>query len=144
MANPPVDFRLLAGAGVPARDFKVGDVIFRQGDPAQELFIVQSGEVEIRLGNRVLETLPQYSIFGEMALIDTAPRSATAIAASDAKLVPVSEKQFLFLISNTPYFALNVMRVMARRLRAANSCNCATAGSPWPKPHNFIKTKVGA
>jgi len=121
MANPPVDFRLLAGAGVPVRDFKAGDVIFRQGDPAQELFIIQSGEIEIRLGNRVLETLPQYSIFGEMALIDSAPRSATAIAASDAKPVPVNEKQFLFLISNTPYFALNVMRVMARRLRAANS-----------------------
>jgi CRP-like cAMP-binding protein len=121
MANPPVDFRVLAGAGVPVRDFKAGEVIFRQGDPAHELFIVQSGEVEIRLGNRVLETLPQYSIFGEMALIDSAPRSATAIASSDAKLVPVSEKQFLFLISNTPYFALNVMRVMARRLRAANA-----------------------
>jgi len=121
MANPPVDFRVLAGAGVPVRDFKAGDVIFRQGDPAHELFLVQSGEVEIRLGNRVLETLPQYSIFGEMALIDSAPRSATAIASSDAKLVPVSEKQFLFLISNTPYFALNVMRVMARRLRAANT-----------------------
>ena len=121
MANPPVDFRLLAGAGVPARDFKAGDVIFRQGDPARELFIIQSGEVEIRLGNRVLETLPQYSIFGEMALIDSAPRSATAIAVSDAKLVPVGEKQFLFLISNTPHFALNVMRVMARRLRAANT-----------------------
>jgi CRP/FNR family transcriptional regulator, cyclic AMP receptor protein len=121
MVNPPVDFRLLAGAGVPACDFKAGDVIFREGEPAQELFIVQSGEVEIRLGNRLLETLPQYSIFGEMALIDNAPRSATAIAATDARLVAVSEKQFLFLISNTPYFALNVMRVMARRLRAANS-----------------------
>jgi len=121
MANPPVDFRVLAGASVPVRDFKAGDVIFRRGDPAHELFIVQSGEVEIRLGNRVLETLPQYSIFGEMALIHSAPRSATAIACSDAKLVPVSEKQFLFLISNTPYFALNVMRVMARRLRAANT-----------------------
>ena len=120
MANPPVDFRLLAGAGVPARDFKAGDVIFRQGDRAQELFIIES-EVEIRLGNRVIERLPQYSIFGEMALIDNAPRSATAIAASDAKLVPVSERQFLFLISNTPYFALNDMRVMARRLRAANT-----------------------
>jgi CRP/FNR family cyclic AMP-dependent transcriptional regulator len=56
-----------------------------------------------------------------MALIDNAPRSVTVIAASDAKLVPVSEKQFLFLISNTPYFALNVIRVMARRLRAANT-----------------------
>ena len=121
MANPPVDFRLLAGAGVPARDFKAGDVIFRQGDPAQELFIIQSGEVEIRLGNRVLERLPQYSVFGEMALIDNATHIATAIAAGDAKLVPVSAKQFLFLISNTPYFALNVMRVMARRLPAANT-----------------------
>ena len=56
-----------------------------------------------------------------MTLIDSAPRSATAIASSDAEMVPVSEKQFLFLISNTPYFALNVMRVMARRLRAANT-----------------------
>jgi CRP/FNR family transcriptional regulator, cyclic AMP receptor protein len=120
MANPPVDFRLLAGAGVPARDFKAGDVIFREGEPAQELFIIQSGEVEIRLGNRVLATLSSFGIFGEMALIDNAPRSATAVAVSAAKLVAVSEKQFLFLISNTPYFALNVMRVMARRLRAAN------------------------
>jgi CRP/FNR family transcriptional regulator, cyclic AMP receptor protein len=119
MVKPPVDFRLLAGAGVPARDFKAGDVIFREGEPAQELFIIQS--VEIRLGNRLLETLPQFSIFGEMALIDNAPRSATAIAATDARVVPVSEKQFLFLISNTPYFALNVMRVMARRLRVANT-----------------------
>jgi len=120
MPDAPVDFKLLAGAGVPVRDFKAGDVIFREGDPAGELFIIQSGEIEIRLGNRVLETLPQYSIFGEMALIDSAPRSATAVAATDAKLVPISEKQFLFLVSNTPYFALNVMRIMARRLRLAN------------------------
>jgi len=120
MTEAPIDFRLLAGAGVPARDYKAGDVIFREGDVAQQLFIIQSGEVEIRLGNRVLEKLPQYGIFGEMALIDAAPRSASAVAASDVKLVSVSEKQFLFLISNTPHFALNVMRVMARRLRVTN------------------------
>src|SRR5215472_3499786 len=120
MPDAPVDFRLLAGAGAPARDFKAGEVIFREGDPAHELFIIQSGEIEIRLGNRVLETLPQYSIFGEMALIDSSPRSAMAVAVTDTTLVSVSEKQFLFLVSNTPYFALNVMRIMARRLRAAN------------------------
>ena len=120
MPEAPIDFRLLAGAGAPARDYKAGDVIFKEGDAAHELFIIQSGEVEIRLGNRVLETLPQYSIFGEMALIDANPRSATAVPASDVKLVPVNEKQFLFLISNTPHFALNVMRIMARRLRAMN------------------------
>jgi CRP/FNR family cyclic AMP-dependent transcriptional regulator len=120
MADAPIDFRVLAGAGAPARDYKAGDVIFKEGDAASELFIIQSGEVEIRLGNRALEKLPQYSIFGEMALIDAAPRSATAVAASDVKLVPVTEKQFLFLISNTPHFALNVMRIMARRLRSVN------------------------
>jgi CRP/FNR family transcriptional regulator, cyclic AMP receptor protein len=121
MANTSVDFRILAGAGVPVREFRAGEVIFRAGDAAQELFIVQSGEVEIRLGNRVLETLTQYGIFGEMALIDAAPRSATAVAATDVKVVPIGEKQFLFLIGNTPHFALNVMRIMAARLRAANS-----------------------
>lgn len=120
MTEAPVDFRLLSGAGAPARNYKAGDVIFREGDAASELFIIQSGEVEIRLGNRVLEKLPQYGIFGEMALIDAAPRSATAVAASEVTLAPVGEKQFLFLISNTPHFALNVMRIMARRLRTAN------------------------
>ena len=117
----PIDFRLLAGANAPIREFKAGDVIFKQGEAAQELFIVQSGKVEIRLGNRVLETLSDYDIFGEMALVDAAPRSATAVAATDVKLVPVGEKQFLFMIGHTPHFALNVMRIMARRLRAANS-----------------------
>jgi CRP/FNR family transcriptional regulator, cyclic AMP receptor protein len=69
----------------------------------------------------LLDTLPERSIFGEMALIDGAPRSATAIAATDVKLVPVGEKQFLFLVSRTPHFALNVMRALARRLRATNN-----------------------
>ncbi len=70
------------------REFKAGEVIFKRGDAAQELFIIQSGEVELRLGNRLLETVHQYSIFGEMALIDAAPRSATAVAATDVKVVP--------------------------------------------------------
>ena len=114
-------FRIFAGAGFPVREFKAGDVIFKQGDAAAELFIIQSGEVEIRLGNRRLEKLSNYNFFGEMALIDSAPRSATAVAVTDVKLVPVGEKQFLFLVSNTPYFALNVMRILARRLRTTNN-----------------------
>lgn len=120
MAGAPIDFGILAGAGAPVRDFGAGDVIFKEGDAAQELFVIQRGKVEIRLGNHVLATLADYDIFGEMALIDAAPRSATAVALTDVKLVPVGEKQFLFLVSRTPYFALNVMRVLARRLRTAH------------------------
>ena len=73
MADTAIDFGLLTGAGAPVRAYNAGDVIFRQGDKAEELFVVQSGTVEIRLGNRLLDTLPERSIFGEMALIDGAP-----------------------------------------------------------------------
>jgi CRP/FNR family cyclic AMP-dependent transcriptional regulator len=54
-----------------------------------------------------------------MALIDHGPRSATAVAATDVTLVPVGEKQFLFLVSRTPYFAINVMKVLVQRLRSS-------------------------
>jgi len=116
-----VDFGILTGAGAPAQSFKAGEIIFREGDPAQEMYVVQKGTVEIRLGNRLLDTVRERSIFGEMALIDRSPRSATAVAVGDVTLVPVGEKQFLFLVSRTPHFALNVMRVMAQRLRTTNS-----------------------
>ncbi|HWX86198.1 MAG TPA: cyclic nucleotide-binding domain-containing protein [Xanthobacteraceae bacterium] len=121
MADTPVDFGILAGAGAPLREFKAGEVIFKEGDAASEFFVIHSGKVDIRLGNRPLGTVSDHDIFGEMALIDAAPRSATAVAATDVTLVPVGEKQFLFLVSRTPHFALNVMRVLARRLRAQNS-----------------------
>ena len=59
-------------------------------------------------------------IFGEMALIDSEPRSSTAVAITDVELVPITEKQFLFLVGQTPYFALKVMRTLAQRLRVTN------------------------
>jgi CRP/FNR family cyclic AMP-dependent transcriptional regulator len=114
------DFGILAGDGIATRSAKAGEVIFRTGDAADQLFVVKSGEVSIQLGNRTLAELPANSIFGEMALIDASPRSATAVAKTDVELVPISEKQFLFLVSQTPFFALKVMRTLARRLRATN------------------------
>jgi CRP/FNR family transcriptional regulator, cyclic AMP receptor protein len=120
MSDMAIDFGILAGSGAPVRDFKAGEVIFKEGDPGAEFFVIQSGTVDIQLGNRSLGMLGDHDIFGEMALIDQSPRSATAVAKTDVKLVPVGEKQFLFLVGRTPYFALNVMRTLARRLRAQN------------------------
>jgi CRP/FNR family transcriptional regulator, cyclic AMP receptor protein len=114
------NFALLTGNDVETRLVKAGGTIFRQGEDAQELFVIKSGEVRIQLGNRTITELHADDIFGEMALIDNEPRSASAIAITDVELVPVTEKQFLFLISQTPYFALKVMRVLAQRLRASN------------------------
>ncbi len=97
MPDTNIDFDLLMRAGGPVRNFKAGDVIFSEGDAAEELLVVKSGTVEIRLGNRLLDTLNERSIFGEMALIDHGPRSATAVALTDSTLVPLGDKGFSLL-----------------------------------------------
>jgi len=113
-------FGVLTGNNIETQSFKAGSTIFREGDEANQLFVIKSGQVRIQIGNRTITELGTESIFGEMALIDSEPRSATAIAITDVELVPVSEKQFLFLVGQTPYFALKVMRVLAQRLRMTN------------------------
>jgi CRP/FNR family cyclic AMP-dependent transcriptional regulator len=113
-------FSLLTVHDIETRKIRAGDVIFREGDKADELFVIKSGSVRIQVGNRTMADLAADNIFGEMALIDNEPRSATAVAITDVELVPISEKRFLFLVSQTPYFALKVMRTLAQRLRATN------------------------
>lgn len=113
-------FSIMTGNNVETRAVRAGDVIFREGQQADGLFVIKSGVVRIQVGNRTIAELAADNIFGEMALIDSEPRSATAIAVTDVELVPVSEKQFLFLVSQTPYFALKVMRTLAQRLRVMN------------------------
>ena len=120
MTSDAEDFSLLLGTDVPTRDYKAGETIFREGEPGLEFYVIRTGQVRILSGNRLLETLGANEIFGEMALIDTAPRSATVIAETDVTVAPVTEKQYLFLVRHTPFFALKVMRVLAERLRAQN------------------------
>lgn len=123
MSKNPDDFSLLLGPDVPSRVLAAGEVIFHEGDPGDEFFVIRRGEVEIRSGNRLLETLGPNEIFGELALIDAAPRSADAVAKTDAVVAPISEKQYIFLVKHTPYFALKILRVLARRLRAQNKAS---------------------
>ena len=107
-------------SNVPVWYLKPGETIFKEGEPAKELYVIQSGQVEIQVGNRLLDTLEANEIFGEMALLDASPRSATAIAKTDVALVPISKKDFLTLVGRAPTFALDVMGMLTRRLRAAN------------------------
>jgi CRP-like cAMP-binding protein len=97
--------------------FPAGTVIFREGEPGDMMYVVADGEVEISVHNHVVETAGVGGIVGEMALIDNKPRSATVIAKTDCKLAPVDQKRFSFLIQQTPFFAIEVMQVMADRLR---------------------------
>ena len=120
MSDDAVGFSFLAESSIPVWYLKPGETIFKEGETAKELYVIRSGQVEIQLGNRLLATLEANEIFGEMALIELAPRSATAIAKTDVALVPISKKDFLTLVSRAPTFALDIMGMMARRLRAAN------------------------
>ena len=97
-----------------------GQVIFHTGDEGHEMFIVRTGSVELRIGELVLETVEQGGIFGELALVDPAPRSATAVAGPDCTLVLVDAASFSDLVRRVPGLALEVMKVMARRLRRTN------------------------
>jgi CRP/FNR family cyclic AMP-dependent transcriptional regulator len=100
-----------------AQSVAAGTTIFRAGDPRDRMYAVVSGEVDILVNGRLVETVGNGGIFGEMALIDNESRTATAVAKTDAKLVAVDEKRFLFLIQQTPHFAIHVMRVLSDRLR---------------------------
>ncbi len=97
-----------------------GQVIFSAGDTGHQMFIVRTGTVELRIGDTVIETVGQGGIFGELALVDPAPRSATAVAGQHCTLVMVEQRSFNDLLRRVPGVGLEIMKVMARRLRRAN------------------------
>jgi CRP/FNR family transcriptional regulator, cyclic AMP receptor protein len=103
-----------------AQSLAPGAVLFREGDQGDTMFAVVEGEVELSHRGTRVECVGPGGILGEMALIDSASRSATATAISPAKVVPVDHKQFTFLVHEHPTFALKVMTIMAERLRRAN------------------------
>lgn len=97
--------------------FSAGQTIFEEGGPGDVMYIVQEGEVNIMIHGQLIETVGAGGIVGEMGLIDSTARSGTAIAKTDCKLVPLDETRFKIYVHNTPFFAIQVMRVMADRLR---------------------------
>jgi CRP/FNR family transcriptional regulator, cyclic AMP receptor protein len=101
--------------------FAAGTTIFSEGDQGKLMYVVLDGQVRLSIKNKEVEILGPGSVLGEMSLIDAAPRSATATAISDCKLVPISEQRFTFMVQQTPRFALQIMRVMADRLRAMDT-----------------------
>jgi CRP-like cAMP-binding protein len=101
--------------------FSAGEIIFAEGDTGDCMYAVQAGEVEITYRDKVLDTVSEGGIFGEIGLVEANHcRSASAIAKTDCRVVPVDNKRFLFLVHETPTFALRVMQIMAERIRHMN------------------------
>lgn len=99
---------------------QAGQALFREGDEGNQMYVLETGTAEVIVQNRVVETLAHGSIVGEMGLVSPGPHSASVIAKTDCEFVAVDEKRFQFLVQQTPFFAIQVMRLMAERLRATN------------------------
>ena len=97
--------------------FVAGSTIFSEGEPGLCMYVIKQGEVELHVHGKVVETLGPEEFFGEMALVEKSVRSATAIAKTDCVLAPINERQFLFMVQETPFFSLRIMKTMSNRLR---------------------------
>ncbi len=107
---------------------EAGQALFREGDEGNQMYVLETGTAVVIVQNRVVETLEHGSIVGEMGLVSPGPHSASVVAKTDCEFVAVDEKRFHFLVQQTPFFAIQVMRMMAERLRATN-CLLATTGA---------------
>ena len=106
---------------IAPESYSAGSIIFQEGEPRDCMYVVQRGEVELKVADQVVETVGVDEFFGEMALIDFGARSATAIAKTDCSLIPINERRFLYMVEETPFFAITVLRVLSRRLRRRNA-----------------------
>ena len=105
--------------------FEPGQVIFKEGDQGSEMFIIIQGEVEIRKRTsmdtaRTLSTFKPGDVFGEMAIIEKKPRSATAIATKASRMLVMNEPLFLAMIERNPDFARKMILVLSERIRKSN------------------------
>lgn len=102
-------------------DVATGELIFQEGEVGTQMYIIQLGEVDILLQDQIFDSLGEGEALGEMALINPgAPRSASAIAKTDCRLVKLDQRRFTFLVQETPYFAIEIMKTLAERLARMN------------------------
>jgi CRP-like cAMP-binding protein len=102
------------------KTFRAGERVFAEGDDGHEMYVVKAGKVELLAGSVPLEVVEPGGILGEMALISDDKRIASAQAIEESQLVPIDRDKFRFLVQQTPDFALEVMKVLAQRLRKMN------------------------
>ena len=111
-----------------ARKYHPGEVIFYQGEMGEEMYALKKGTVELRIDGKLLDVMEENEIFGEMALVDHMPRSATAVAVNEVEVIPIDSHRFLFMVQQTPNFALTMLRLVTSRLRRRNTM------VPWGAP----------
>ncbi len=118
------DRRELANV-VDAVKLNTGEILFHTGDPGESLFVVRSGSIELYIkdtaGQKIVLTIAEEgSLFGELSLLDSGPRTATAIALNDAELLVLDRDDLLLLFQKRPDAALNMLAAMSTMTRKAD------------------------
>lgn len=104
----------------PTQRFKAGDTIFREGDSPNGLFLIRRGRVQITRGEIKLDEMKKNEFFGEMALVDSRPRSATATAMEETECIRISSADFQKRVMKLEPLMQGIFRVLVERMRLMN------------------------
>ena len=119
--NNVIDMRQFAKSAGTNIIVKAGNEVFHRGDAGACMYIVQSGTIEMVIGDTVIETVGANEAIGFMSMIDTLPRSSTARVKEDSELSVIDQRTFLFMVDGVPNFALYIMGMLARRIRGMSA-----------------------
>ncbi|MEO1520291.1 MAG: Crp/Fnr family transcriptional regulator [Cyanobacteria bacterium J06633_2] len=114
------DFLIRLASVMEELDFPQNHTIFRQGEKGESLYIVVSGSVVVHIGDRTIVELGEGSCFGEMAVIDAEPRSASVTTLERCECLLLTQQQLYEAIDEMPSIAVNVIRLLSRRIRTLN------------------------
>ena len=117
MTDTDFDISMLTRRGIPLGRFDAGERIFLEHESGTAMYVVRSGAVDVITFGNVLERVGPGGIFVEMALIEDAPRAAAALASEPTEVLVIDKPMFLTLIAEEPEFALQIMKLMAERVR---------------------------
>ncbi len=117
MVGDDIDMRMFAQRAGASVTFSAGSVVFNKGDLGTCMYVVQSGVIEMMIGNKVIEVCGPNEAIGFMSMVDSAPRSSTARVKEPCELSLIDQRKFRFMVDEVPNFALYIMGAMARRIR---------------------------
>ncbi len=114
------DFIVRLASVMDELSFPSNYTIFKEGDEGRSLYIVVSGRVKVHIGERQLAVFPKGESFGEMAVFDAQPRSASATTLESCECLELTQDQLYEAIDETPEIAVNIIGILSRRIRELN------------------------
>src|SRR3954453_7706644 len=132
MNGNEIDMRMFAQRAGASVNYPAGSIVFKKDDPGSCMYIVQSGVIEMVIGETVVETCGPHEAIGFMSMVDGAARSWTARGKETCELSLIDQRKFRFMVDEVPNFALYIMGAMARRIRGMSQARCRSTFGTSP------------